>query len=225
MDETGFWQQVFHDAGGELAVAAVYLLAWLFCAWLPDTVLLGLMVGIGLQYFVVTVVLAAITPRGFVAITVCVLGHAALFALMLWAASAGGKQPPDLVAVALAQGPLLIRTISRLWLPKNTPRFMFMEAIGAWLLLMPVIIVTAVLIAILPDSGLAPREPTFRHYPPLTAHDLGFGLLGGAVYFTLYAVGRTLMQRLGGDEHARAELSQATIRRWREDYLRSRGQR
>jgi hypothetical protein len=154
-----------------------------------------------------------------------VLGHAALFALLVWVASAGGKQPPDLLAIGLAQAPLVIRTISRLWLPQSTPRFMFMEAIGAWLLLMPVIIVTAVLIAILPDSGLAPRELTFRHYPPLTAHDLGFGLLGGAVYFTLYAVGRTLMQRLGGDEHARAELSQATIRRWREDYLRSRGQR
>lgn len=225
MDDIGFGRQVLRDAGGELAVAATYLLAWLFCAWLPDAVLLGLMVGIGLQYFVVTVVLAAITPRGVVAIAVCVLGHAALFAFMVWVASAGGKQPPDLLAVSLAQAPLLLRTISRLWLPANTPRFMFMEAVGAWLLLMPVIIVTAVLIAVLPDSGLAPRELTFRHYPPLTAHDLGFGLLGGAVYFTLYALGRTWMQRLGGEEYIRADLSQATIRRWREDYLRSRRQR
>ena len=223
MDGIGVWRQVWRDAGGELAVAVAYLLAWLFCAWLPDAVVLGLMVGTALQFFVVTMVLGAITPRGFAGIAACVIGHGLLFALMAWIASADGRQAPDWLAVGLAQAPLLLRTLARRARPAYEPRFMLLEAIGPFFLLMPVLLLTAALLAVLPDTGLAPRTLTFRHFAPLDGEDIGFGLLGGAVYFALYGIARTAMERLGGDMHRRADLDLATIRKWREDYLRSRG--
>lgn len=223
-DDIGFRQRLLRDNGGELVLAAAYLLAWGFGAWLPERVLLGLVVGVALQFFVVTMLLGAITPRTPATIACCAAGHAALFAFLAWVASAGGRQAPDVLAVALAQAPLLIRNLERAWRPGAGPGFL-LEAIGPFLLLMPVIIATVVLAAVLPDAGLLSRELRFVHLAPLPGKEVEFALLAGATYFALGAVARTMWSQLGGDEHRRAGLDAATIRRWREDYERSRGRR
>lgn len=223
-DDIGFRARLFRDNGGELVVAAAYLLAWGFGAWVPERVLLALVVGVGLQFFVVTMLLGAITPRTPATIVLCVAGHAALFGFLAWVASAGGRQSPDLLAVALAQAPLLLRNLERAWRPGTGPGFL-LEAIGPFLLLMPVLIATVVLAAVLPDAGLLSRELRFEHLAPLPGKDVEFALLAGAMTFGLGAVARTAWSQLGGDEHRRAGLDAATIRRWREDYERSRGRR
>jgi hypothetical protein len=224
MDTSGdipFRTQLLRDNLGEFAVAGGYLCAWALAAWLPDRLLLALVVGIGLQFFVVTMLLGAVVPRGGVGIAVCVLGHALLFAFLAWVASAGGRQAPDLVAVAVAQLPLLVRNLERLWRPRREGWFLLFEAIGPFFLMFPVILVATALAALLPDPGLAAREIRFTHLAPLPGRDIGFALLAGALYFAFYALARTGLDRLGGGEHERATLTPATIKRWREDYEKS----
>ena len=217
-----FRDRLLRDAGGELVVAITYVGAWLFAPWLSDRVLLALVVAVALQFFVVTMVVGAITPRGARGIFWSVVGHAAILALLLWVASAGGKQPPDVLAVAMAQAPLLLRTLGRLARPPGQPAIMWLEMLGPFFLLMPVLIVTVVLVAVLPDLGLATRTLRFEHLAPLEPDQLKTALLGGAVYFALYAVARTAWESLGGDEHRRAGVDASTIARWRAEYERSR---
>jgi hypothetical protein len=218
-----FRDRLLREAGGELVVAATYVGAWLFAPWLPDRVLLALVVAVALQFFVVTMVVGAITPRGARGIAWSVVGHALVFALLLWVASAGGRQRPDLLAVALAHAPLLLRSVARRARPADEPPVMWLEMLGPFFLLMPVLAATVVLAAVLPDFGLAGRVLRFEHLAPLEPDQLKFALLGGAVYFALYAVARTAWESLGGELHRRGSLDPATIRRWREDYRRSRG--
>ena len=215
-------KQLLRDNLGELLVAAQYLLAWAVAAWLSDELLLALVVGVGLQFFVVTMLLGAVVPRGAAGITVCFVGHALLFAFLAWVASAGGRQAPDLWAVALAQAPLVIRNLERLRRPARQGWFLFFEAIGPFLLLFPVIVAASLATAVLPDLGLAAREIRFTHLAPLPGKDIGFALVAGALYFAFYAVARTGLDRLGGNEHTRADLDPATIRKWRDEYLKSR---
>ena len=219
----GFGARVLHEAGGELATAATYLLAWLFSAWLSDAVLLALVVAVVLQFWIVTPLIGVITPRGARGIFWCVLAHGALFFLLWLIASAGGRDDPDWWAVALAQAPLLLRNLSRLWRPAHLPTIAWLEALGPVFLVLPVGLVTMALAAVLPDLGLAGRVMEFEQVAPVTSKELKFALMGGFAYFSMYAVARTAWQDLGGDEHRRADLDPATIRRWRDDYLRSRG--
>jgi hypothetical protein len=212
-----FGMRLLRGQGGDLAVAALYLLAWLFGAWLPDRILLPLVIAVGLQFFFVTMVLGAITPRGAGSIAACVVGHAALFALLAWISSAGGKQAPDWFAVAIVQAPLVVQNLQRLLRPG--PGWL-LEALGPFVLAMPMIVVAAVLHALLPDPGLAAREIRFEFFAPLPGKDVAFALLAGATYFALGAVARTWLGVV--EEHRRAELDPATIRRWREDYEKSR---
>lgn len=218
--ESGFWTQLPREHGGDLAVAAVCLLAWTFGAWLPDRLLLALVVAVGLQFFVVTMILGAITPRGAGPIAACVAGHAALFGLLAWISAGGGKGAPDWLAVAIVQAPLVLQNLQRLAQPRG-PGFL-LEAIGPFLLCIPVLIVAVVLDAVLPDPGLAAREPGFDHLAPLPGKDVAFALLAGAVYFVVGAIARTLWSRLGGEAQRRADLDPATIRRWKQDFARSR---
>src|SRR5687768_6172458 len=129
-----FRDRLLHDAGGELVVAAAYVGAYLFAPWLPDSLLLALVVAVAMQFFVVTVLVGAITPRGARAIVWCVVGHLAILALLLWVASAGGKQPPDLLAVGMAQLPLVLRNLGRLANPGVRASFL-LEAIGPFFLM------------------------------------------------------------------------------------------
>jgi hypothetical protein len=215
--DEAFGRRLLRDQGGDLAVAAAYLLAWGFGAWLPDRILLPLVIAVGLQFFVVTMALGAITPRGAGPIAACVVGHAALFALLAWISSAGGKSSPDWLAVAIVQAPLVVQNLQRLRRPG--PGWL-LEAIGPFLLAMPVLVVAIALQALLPDPGLAAREIRFEHLAPLPGKDVAFALLAGATYFFLGAVARTWLGVV--EEHRRADLDPATIERWREEYERSR---
>jgi hypothetical protein len=216
-DDPGFPARLLRDQGGELAVAAMYALAWMFGAFLPDRVLLPLVIGVGLQFFFVTMVLGAITPRGAGPIAACVLGHAALFTFLAWIASAGGKQSPDWLAVAIVQAPLVVHNVQRLF---HRGAGWLIEALGPFVLAMPVLVVAAILHAVLPDPGLATRTIRFEHLAPLPGKDIAFALLAGATYFALGAIARTWLGVV--EEHRRAELDPATIERWRKDYEKSR---
>jgi hypothetical protein len=210
--------RLLRDHGGELATAGAFALAWMFGAWLPDRVLLALVVAVALQFSVVTMALGAITPRTPGTIAIVVLGHAALFAGLAWIASAGGRQPPDLLACAIAQAPLVVRSIER-GVRNDVGTGFLLEALGPFLLLIPVLLAAAMLAAILPDTGLHARELRFAHLAPLPGKDIAFALLAGAVYFVFAALGRVWF---GEGEHRRAALDPAEIARWREDYQRSR---
>jgi hypothetical protein len=217
---TGFWSQLLREHAGDLAVAAIYLLAWTFGAWLPDRTLLALVIAVGLQFFVVTMLVGAITPRGRGPIAACIAGHALLFAFFAWFSSGGGKGTPDWLAVAIVQAPLVVQNLQRLAQARSAG--FLLEAVGPFLLCIPVLIVAAALDAILPDTALVARELRFEHLAPLPGKDIAFALLAGAVYFAVGAIARTLWSRLGGDEHRRADVDPATIRRWRDEYERSR---
>ena len=217
-----FRERLLRDAGGEFVVGAVYVAAYLFAPWLPDRLLLALIVAVALQFFLVTMVVGAITPRGVRGIVWSLVGHAAILALMLWVASGGGKQRPDLLAVAMAQAPLVLRSLGRLARPPGETAVMWLEMLGPIFLLMPVMLVTSILAAILPDLGLATRYLRFEHLDALEPEHIKYALIAGAVYFPLYGVARTAWESLGGDTHRRASLDPAQIRRWRQDYLRSR---
>jgi hypothetical protein len=218
--QRGFGAHLLREHAGDLAVAAAYLLAWGFGAWLPDRILLALVVAVGLQFFVVTMVLGAITPRCAGPIAACVIGHALLFAFLAWFSTGGGKGTPDWLAVAIVQAPLVVQNLQRLVQPRGAG--FLLEAIGPFLLCIPVLIVAVALDAIVPDPGLAARELRFEHLAPLPGKDIAFALLAGAVYFVVGAVARTQWARLGGEEHRRADIDSATIRRWRDDYEKSR---
>jgi len=221
-DDIGYGRQVLRDAGGELVTASVYLLAWLFSPWVSDEMLVALVAAVALQFFVLTPLLGVVTPRGFGGISLFLLGHGLLFALMAWIASEGGLHAPDWWAVALIQAPLVLRNLSRLSRPPDAPVHAVLEALGPFLLVIPMAVAAIVLSAVLPDLGLAGREIRFQKQPPLTAHELKFGLMAGFAYFAGYALARTALERLGGEMHRRGGLSPETIRRWREDYRRSR---
>lgn len=218
VDTPRFRDRLLRDGAGDLVVAVTYVGAYLFAPWLSDSVLLALVVAVALQFFVVTMVVCAITPRGVRGVFWSVTGHLSILALLLWVASAGGQQRPDLLAVGMAQQPLVLRSLGRLARPPGREALWWLEAIGPFLLLMPVLAVTAALAAILPDLGLAARTLRFEHLAPLEPDQLKMALLGGAVYFSVYAVARTAWESLGGDEHRRADLDAATIARWRADY-------
>lgn len=220
VDAPRFRDRLLRDAGGEFVVAAAYVGAYLFAPWLSDAALLALVVAVALQFFVVTMIVGAITPRGAAGIAWCVAGHAAILALLLWVASAGGRQSPDLVAVGMAQLPLVLRSVGRRSRRPGPGAFWLLEAIGPFFLLMLVLPVTIALAAVLPDLGLATRTLRFEHLAPLEPDQLKIALLGGAVYFSLYAVARTFWESLGGDGHRRADLDAATIARWRAEYER-----
>ena len=220
MEQAGderFGMRLLRGQGGDVAVAALYGLAWLFGAWLPDRILLPLVIAVGLQFFVVTMALGAITPRGAGPIAACVAGHAALFALLAWISSAGGKSSPDWLAIAIVQAPLVVQNLQRL--RRRGPGWLI-EALGPFVLAMPVLVVAAALHALLPDPGLAARAIRFEHLAPLPGKDVSFALLAGAVYFLLGAIARTWLGVV--EEHRRADLDAATIQRWREDYEKSR---
>lgn len=217
-----FRDRLLHDAGGEFAVAAVYVGAWLFAPWLSDGALLALVVAVALQFFFVTMILGAITPRGARGIFWAAAGHGVLLALLWWVASGGARQPADWLAIATAQAPLLLRTLARRARPDGAPAVMWLEMLGPFFLLMPVVIVAVVLDAVTPLLGLAGRTLQFRHLAPLAPDQLKFILIAGAVYFAGYGVARTAWESLGGEEHRRADLDASTIARWRAEYLRSR---
>jgi hypothetical protein len=219
----GYWAQVRRDAAGDLVSAAVYFAAYLAAPWWSDAALTGLVVGVALQFFVLTPLLGAVTPRGPRRIALVVVAHGALFALLAWIASRGGQRAPDWVACALAQAPLVLRNLARLRRPEHQDGPWILEAIGPFLLLMPVIPVTVLLVAILPDLGLATRELRFDLLAPLPPHDLKFALLAGMVYFAGTGLARVAWERLGGEGMRRADVGPDTIRRWREEYRRSRG--
>lgn len=195
MRQTGFRQQVLHEAGGELAVAASYLLAWLFAPWLPDGVLLAMVVAVLLQLWFPAALLGAVTPRGARGIFWCVFGHLAIFALAVYVASAGGQVMPDWWALGLAQGPLLLRNLLRLRRPTHEKPVYWLEALGPLLLILPAVFGGVILDALLPDLGLAGREIRFEHYDPLETEHLKVALLAGFSYFVLYAVSRTAWER------------------------------
>ncbi|KAA2284007.1 hypothetical protein [Arenimonas fontis] len=195
MARTKFRQQVLHTAGGELAVAASYLLAWLFAPWLPDGVLLALVVAVLLQLWFPAALLGAVTPRGFRGVFWCVFGHLAVFALMAYVASAGGRVMPDWWSLALAQGPLLLRNLLRLSRPAHEKPVYWLEALGPLLLIIPAVLGGIVLDLLLPDLGLAGREIRFEHYAPLETGHLKFALMAGCSYFATYAVARTAWER------------------------------
>ncbi|HLS83540.1 MAG TPA: hypothetical protein VK016_02650 [Arenimonas sp.] len=191
-----FGRQVLRDAGGELAVAASYLLAWLFAPWLPDGVLLAMVVAAMLQVFFPAALLGAVTPRGARGIFWCLFGHLALFTLIVFVASAGGQTRPDWWAVGLVQGPLLLRNLMRLTRPPHEKPVYWLEALGPLLLMMPAVLGGVVLDAVLPDLGLAGREIRFEHYAPLEAEHLKAALMIGFSYFSVYAVARTGWEQL-----------------------------
>lgn len=224
MDQAGaqsFWRRVLREGGSEFVVAATYLLAWLFSAWLSDEALLSLVVAVALQFWVFTAMMTLITPRGVRGITWCLVLHAALFMLLVWVASEGGKDEPSWWAVLTAQAPLIMRNLSRLARPPDRQARWTFELMGPFLIILPVGIVTAVLVAVLPDLGLSGRVITFDHLDPLTSHELKWGLLCGVVYFSVYAIARTLWEH-GGEAFRRADVNPAMVRRWRDQYLRSR---
>ena len=220
--EPGYWAQVRRDSGGDLVTAATYVGAYLFAPWLSDAVLTGLVVGIALQFFVLTPLIGVITPRGAKRILLCVLAHAALFALLAWVASGGGQREPDWLACAFAQAPLLLRNLSRLRRPAHEDGYALLEALGPFLMILPAGVVTMVLAAVLPDLGFAQRGLAFDHLAPLPGKDLKFALLAGFVYFGGMALARVAWERLGGQMHRRDTLDPATIRRWRDEWNRSR---
>ena len=214
----GYWAQVRRDSGGDLVTAATYAGAYLFAPWLSDAVLTGLVVGIALQFFVLTPLIGVITPRGPRRIALCVLAHAALFALLAWIASGGGQREPDWLACAFAQSPLLLRNLSRLRRPAHEDGYALLEALGPFLMIMPAGVVTMMLAAVLPDLGFAQRGLVFDYLAPLPGKDLKFALLAGFVYFAGMALARVAWERLGGRMHRRDALDPATIRRWRDEW-------
>lgn len=218
----GYWAQVRRDAGGDLVTAAVYFGAYLAAPWLSDEVLIGLVVGVALQFFLLTPLLGVITPRGFKRIFLAVLGHGVLFALLAWVASGGGQREPDWLACAFAQLPLVLRNLQRLRRPAHEDGYALLEALGPFLMLMPVVIATIVFSALLPDLGLADRTLRFDYLAPLPGKDLKFALIAGVVYFAGMGMARVAWERLGGGPHRRQDLDRATIQRWREEWNRSR---
>ena len=218
----GYWAQVRRDAGGDLVTAATYAGAWLFAPWLSDAVLTGLVVGIALQFFVFTPLLGAITPRGFKRIALAVLGHGVLFALLAWIASGGGQRDPDWLACACAQSPLVLRNLQRLRRPAHEDGHALLEALGPFLMLMPVGILTMILASLLPDLGLAGRSLVFDYLAPLPGKDLKFALVAGVVFFGGMGLARVAWERLGGGPHRRQDLDRRTIERWRAEWIRSR---
>ena len=99
---------------------------------------------------------------------------------------------------------------------------LWLEALGPVFLVLPVGLVTGLLVAVLPDLGLVGRVITFDHMDPLTSHELKWGLMGGVVYFSVYAMSRTWWEG-NSDAFRRADVSPAMVRRWRDEYRRSRG--
>ncbi len=221
-DGLGYWAQVRRDASGDLVTAATYFGAYLFAPWLSDALLTGLVVGIALQFFVLTPLIGVITPRGAKRIVLAVVAHALLFALLAWIASGNGQREPDWLACAFAQFPLVLRNLSRLRRPAHEDGYALLEALGPFLMLMPVGVVTIVLAAILPDLGLAARTLVFDYLAPLPGKDLKFALLAGTVYFGGMGLARVAWERLGGGLHRRQDLDRATIERWRDEWNRSR---
>lgn len=220
--EIGYWAQVRRDSGGDLITAATYAGAYLFAPWLSDAVLTGLVVGIALQFFVLTPLIGVITPLGPKRIALCVIAHSALFALLAWIASGGGQREPDWLACAFAQSPLLLRNLSRLRRPAHEDGYALLEALGPFLMIMPAGVVTIVLAAVLPDLGFAQRGLAFDYLAPLPGKDLKFALLAGLVYFAGMALARVAWERLGGRMHRRDALDPATVRRWRDEWEKSR---
>jgi hypothetical protein len=220
--DIGFWRQVWRDAPGDLIVSASYVLAWLFAPWLSDGFLLAMVVAVLVQFFMFTPLLGVITPRGVRGIFWCAFGHAAVFALFAWIASSGGRHEPDWWAVAMVQAPLLARNLERLRRPPDEPVFPWVEARGPFLLLMPVGIVAGLLATVLPDLGLAERTITFRYLDPVGGEELKFTLMKGVAYFSVYAIARTAWSRLGGGLHRRKDIDANTVRRWRNQWLKSR---
>lgn len=218
----GFWPQVWRENGGELVVSASYVLAWLFAPWLSDDALLAMLVAVALQFFMVTPLLGAVTPRGFRAIFWCLFGHAAMLFLIAWIASSGARHDPDWWAVLMVQAPLVVRNLERLRRPPDAPAFLWHEALGPWFLLIPVGLAAGLLAAVLPDLGLAGREITFQVQPPLQTEELKFGLMAGIAYFLIFSIARTGWTRLGGEPQRRKDVTPAMVRRWREEWLRSR---
>ena len=213
-----FGERLLRDAGGEFIVAACYVAAYLFAPWLSERMLVMLIVAVALQFFLVTMVVSAITPRGARGIFWSVFGHALILLLLLWVSSGGGQERPDVVGVAMAQAPLVLRSLGRLSRPPGETASMWLEMLGPFFLLFPVLLVTVVLAAVLPDLGLAERTLRFRHLAPLEPDQVKTALIAGAVYFSFYGLGRTLMEALGGQMHSRADLDPATLRRWRREW-------
>ena len=215
-----FRARLLHDAGGEFVVGAVYVAAYLFAPWLSDRMLVTLIVAVALQFFLVTMLVSAITPRGARGIFWSVVGHGLILLLLLWVASGGGLARPDYLGVAMAQAPLVLRSLGRLSRPPGEPAVMWLEMLGPFFLMMPVLLVTVVLAETLPDLGLAERTLRFEHLDPLEPDQVKTALIAGAVYFSFYGLARTLWEMLGGEMHRRADLDPATIRRWHRTYRR-----
>ena len=219
----GYWAQVRRDASGDLVTAGVYFGAYLAAPWLSDEVLVGLVVGVALQFFLLTPLLGVITPRGFKRIFLALLGHGVLFALLAWVSSGGGQRAPDWLGCGFAQLPLVLRNLQRLRRPAHEDGYALLEALGPFLMLMPVSIVTIVVSALLPDLGLANRTLVFDYLAPLPGKDLKFALIAGVVYFGGMGLARVAWERLGGGPYRRQDLDRKTIERWREEWNRSRG--
>ena len=217
-----FWRRVLREGGSELIVAATYLLAWLFSAWLSDETLLSMVVAVALQFWVFTALIGLVTPRGVRGITWFLVLHAMLFMLLVWVASEGGQDEPSWWAVLVAQAPIIMRNLSRLARPPDLQSRWMLEMMGPFLIILPVGLVTGLLVAVLPDLGLAGRVITFDHMDPLTSHELKWGLMGGVVYFSVYAMSRTWWEG-NSDAFRRADVSPAMVWRWRDEYRRSRG--
>lgn len=145
-----------------------------------------------------------------------------MFFLITWIASSGARHAPDGWAVLMVQAPLLVRNLERLRRPAHEPVFLWHEAIGPWFLMIPVGLAAGLLAAVLPDLGLAGRLIEFQVQAPLATRELKFGLMAGVAYFSIYAIARTAWVRLGGELQRRQDVTPAMVRRWRDQWLRSR---
>ena len=94
-----FGERLLRDAGGEFIVAACYVAAYLFAPWLSDRMLVMLIVAVALQFFLVTMVVSAITPRGARGIFWSVFGHALILLLLLAACGSADQGEPMNVCV------------------------------------------------------------------------------------------------------------------------------
>lgn len=205
-------------ASGDLATTAVYALALGIGPWLDDEALLALVLGAALQLLFVTHFVAAIVPRSATAWGGLFLGHAALAGLIWLVLSRNGAQPVGWLGIALAQAPLLLRSLTQLARPRHTDGHWLFGGLGAFVVLGAALPLARTAAAAWPDPRLAARSIALPGFEPLDGARIQLALLFGVFFFLLMALGRALFgQRM---LHHRSELDPATIARWRRDYAR-----
>ena len=212
------WRQ----GGSEYVSAAIYALAWIFAPRLGDAWLLALILGAALQLVFVTHYVGGIVPRTRAGWIGLLIGHALLFAILNLMLLRHGERTVGAGSIALAQLPLLLRSLMQLRRPPHTDRHWMLEGFGAFLVLFPALGLAQWIAALLPPTRLAARSLPIPPFQPIGADRIEFALLFGTFFFLFLGLGRALWHT---QVLRRSDVDPADIARWRRDYERSRGRR